>query len=83
MCEDMQKVKDNTLILGDILPIGRAFRTSVDQHIKENLIIFVTARLVTPSGQPLTATEEEEEGPLQQPALPEVARIRSRSGVDN
>jgi general secretion pathway protein D len=70
MREDVQKTEDKTPIIGDIPIIGRAFRTNVDQHIKRNLIIFVTARLVTPGGLPLNI-EEEEEG-LQPPVLPEV-----------
>ena len=68
MREDVQKTEDKTPIIGDIPLIGRLFRTNVDQHIKRNLIIFVTARLVTPGGLPLH--EEEEEG-LEPPVLPE------------
>jgi general secretion pathway protein D len=70
MREDVQKVEDKTPIIGDIPLIGRAFRTNVDQHVKKNLIIFVTARVVTPSGLAFNAEEEEEEG-LLPPALPE------------
>jgi general secretion pathway protein D len=70
MREDVQKVEDKTPIIGDIPLIGRAFRTNVDQHIKKNLIIFVTARVITPSGLAFNAEEEEEEG-LLPPALPE------------
>jgi general secretion pathway protein D len=72
MREDVQKTEDRTPIIGDIPLVGRLFRTNVDQHIKRNLIIFVTARLVTPGGLPLNPTEEEEEGMLQPPVLPEV-----------
>jgi general secretion pathway protein D len=72
MREDVQKVEDRTPIVGDIPIIGRLFRTNVDQHIKRNLIIFVTARLVNPAGQPLNQTEEEEEQDVvQPPVLPE------------
>jgi general secretion pathway protein D len=70
MREDVQKVEDKTPIIGDIPFVGRAFRTNVDQHIKKNLIIFVTARVVTPAGLAFNAEEEEEEG-LLPPALPE------------
>jgi general secretion pathway protein D len=70
MREDVQKVEDKTPIIGDIPLIGRAFRTNVDQHIKKNLVIFVTARVVTPSGLAFNNEEEEEEG-LLPPALPE------------
>jgi general secretion pathway protein D len=71
MREDVQKVEDKTPIIGDIPLIGRAFRTNVDQHVKKNLIIFVTARVVTPAGLAFNPEEEEEEG-LLPPALPEV-----------
>jgi type II secretory pathway component GspD/PulD (secretin)/tetratricopeptide (TPR) repeat protein len=69
MREDVQKVEDKTPIIGDAPLVGRFFRTNIDQHVKRNLIIFVTARLVTPAGLPVN--EEEEEG-LLPPALPEV-----------
>jgi type II secretory pathway component GspD/PulD (secretin)/tetratricopeptide (TPR) repeat protein len=71
MREDVQKTEDKVPIIGDIPLVGRLFRTNVDQHIKRNLIIFVTARLVTPGGLPVHPAEEEEEG-LQPPVLPEV-----------
>ena len=59
--EDIQKVNDKVPVFGDIPLVGRLFRSKVDQNIKRNLIIFVTARLIDPSGQPLLNTEEEEE----------------------
>jgi general secretion pathway protein D len=71
MREDVQKVEDKTPIIGDIPFIGRAFRTNVEQHTKKNLIIFVTARVITPAGLAFNNEEEEEEG-LLPPALPEV-----------
>jgi len=49
MREDVQKTEDKTPIVGDIPLVGRLFRTNVDQHIKRNLVIFVTAR-ITPAG---------------------------------
>jgi len=73
MREDVQKTEDRTPIIGDIPIVGRLFRTNVDQHIKRNLIIFVTARLVTPGGQRVNEMEEEEEQELvQPPVLPEM-----------
>ncbi|HXP34941.1 MAG TPA: Amuc_1098 family type IV pilus outer membrane protein [Chthoniobacterales bacterium] len=73
MREDVQKVEDRTPFLGDIPMVGRLFRTNVDQHIKRNLIIFVTARLVNPAGQPVNqAEEEEEQETVQPPVLPEI-----------
>lgn len=77
MREDVQKTEDRTPLLGDIPVVGRLFRTNAEQHIKRNLVIFVTARLVNPAGQPINATEEEEEAeaapaPIEPPVLPEV-----------
>jgi general secretion pathway protein D len=69
MREDVQKTEDKVPILGDIPLIGRAFRTNVEQHEKKNLVMFVTARIITPAGVPVN--EEEEEG-LLPPELPEV-----------
>jgi len=72
MREDVQKTEDKVPIVGDIPLVGRLFRTNVDQHIKRNLVIFVTARLINPGGLPVNPTEEEEEGLLQPPVLPEI-----------
>jgi general secretion pathway protein D len=69
MREDVQKTEDKVPIIGDIPLVGRAFRTNTEQHTKKNLVIFVTARIITPAGVPLN--EEEEEG-LLPPVLPEV-----------
>lgn len=59
--EDVQKVNDKVPILGDIPLVGRLFRSKIDQNIKRNLIIFVTAHLITPDGQLVLSNEEEEE----------------------
>jgi len=68
--EDVQKVNDKIPYLGDIPLLGRLFRSNVDQHIKKNLTIFVTARIIDASGQPLklskAETEQEEIGSLTQ-----------------
>src|SRR5207247_103901 len=61
MREDVQRVEDKVPILGDIPLIGRAFRNSVDQHLKRNLIIFVSARLINPAGEAVLQDEEKEE----------------------
>jgi general secretion pathway protein D len=59
--EDVQKVDDKVPFLGDIPLAGRLFRSNVDQKIKKNLIIFVTARLLDAAGQPLIQEDEAEE----------------------
>ncbi len=76
MREDVQKTEDRTPIIGDIPIVGRLFRSNSEQHIKRNLVIFVTARLVNPAGQPINSTEEDEEtetvNQIEQPVLPQV-----------
>ena len=59
--ESIQKVEDKVPILGDIPLAGRLFRTSSEQHVKRNLIMFVTASLLDPAGQPLIKFDEEAE----------------------
>jgi len=61
MREDIQKTEDKVPILGDIPLAGRLFRTVADQHIKRNLIMFVTASLLDPAGQPLIKVDDENE----------------------
>jgi general secretion pathway protein D len=61
MREDVQKVQDKVPIIGDIPLAGRLFRSNVDQRIKKNLLIFVTANLLDPAGQPLIQATEEDQ----------------------
>jgi general secretion pathway protein D len=61
MREDVQKVEDKVPFFGDIPLVGRLFRSSVDQHLKRNLVIFVSARLINPAGEPVRLEEEVEE----------------------
>jgi len=49
--EERVQVEDKIPFLGDIPILGRFFRSNYDNSIKLNLLIFVTARLVDPSGQ--------------------------------
>ncbi|MDQ6765749.1 MAG: type II and III secretion system protein [Verrucomicrobiota bacterium] len=74
MREDVQKTEDRTPIIGDIPVFGRLFRTNVEQHLKRNLVIFVTARLLNPGGQLVNETEEKEETEdlVEPPQLPPV-----------
>jgi len=59
--EDVQKVQDKVPLLGDIPLVGRLFRSDVDQKIKRNLIIFVTARLMDAEGRSVRQDEDQEE----------------------
>ena len=78
--EDVSKVEDKTPIMGDLPIIGRLFRSNVDQHIKRNLVIFVTARLINPEGAPIMSDEETEESVETLP-MPEIAPPLPRGGV--
>jgi len=51
MREDVQDVQDKVPILGDLPFVGRLFKSESEQHYKRNLMIFVTAHLIDPSGQ--------------------------------
>ncbi len=51
--EVRQDVDDKIPILGDIPILGRLFRSRYESSEKRNLLIFVTARLVDPSGRAL------------------------------
>lgn len=50
--EEVKKTSDKVPILGDIPFIGRAFRSKGESTSKRNLLIFVTANLVSPGGSP-------------------------------
>ena len=70
--EDVQKVEDKVPILGDVPIIGRLFRSSIDQHLKTNLVIFVSARLINAAGE-LVRGEDEKEEVIETIAPPEIA----------
>jgi general secretion pathway protein D len=55
--EDVQKVTDKTPLLGDVPLVGVLFRSQADKHIKRNLIIFVTAKILRLDGT-TAATED-------------------------
>ena len=47
------KIDDKIPFLGDLPAVGRLFRSKVTNRTKRNLLIFVTARLVDPAGNPV------------------------------
>lgn len=51
--EDVQDVEDKIPVLGDLPFIGRLFKSTVEDHFKRNLMIFVTAKQIDPAGQPI------------------------------
>lgn len=51
--EDVRRVSDKLPILGDIPVLGRLFRSEGEGSQKRNLLVFVTANLVSPGGSPM------------------------------
>ena len=51
--ESVTKINDKVPFLGDLPMIGRLFQSKVTNRSKENLLIFVTARLIGPNGLPI------------------------------
>jgi general secretion pathway protein D len=68
--EDIQKTRDKIPILGDVPIAGRLFRSNVDQKIKRNLIIFVTAQLMDAEGRPVRQQESDQEEIVEPLGLP-------------
>ena len=56
--EARKAMDDKVPFLGDLPYIGRLFRSHAEQTIKRNLLIFVTGRLITPSGRELKMNAE-------------------------
>lgn len=47
------KVEDKIPFLGDLPGVGRLFRSNIDQRSRKAMIMFVTVRVLDPSGAPL------------------------------
>jgi general secretion pathway protein D len=56
--EARKAMDDKIPFLGDLPFVGRLFRSHSEQTIKRNLLIFVTGRLITPSGRELKMNSE-------------------------
>jgi general secretion pathway protein D len=54
--ETLQKIDDKVPFLGDLPMVGRLFQSKTTVRNKRNLLIFVTARLIDPSGNPVHRT---------------------------
>ena len=48
--EEIKTVEDKVPVLGDIPLLGRLFRSEGETSLKRNLLIFVTANLISPGG---------------------------------
>jgi general secretion pathway protein D len=60
MREDVQSVEDKVPIFSSIPLVGRLFKTKAEERYKKNLMIYVTGRLIDPSGQDLHGSTEPE-----------------------
>jgi len=49
--EDRKTMEDKVPFLGDLPYLGRLFRSRSEKSVKRNLLVFVTANLVDPSGR--------------------------------
>ena len=56
--EARKAMDDKVPFLGDLPFIGRLFRSHAEKTTKRNLLIFVTGRLITPSGRELSLNQE-------------------------
>ena len=56
--EARKAMDDKIPFLGDLPYIGRLFRSHAEKTTKRNLLIFVTGRLITPSGRELRVNQE-------------------------
>ncbi len=51
MREEVQNVEDKVPILGDLPLIGRLFQSKAENHVKSNLIIFVSVNIIDATGR--------------------------------
>lgn len=51
--EEVRTVRDKVPVLGDVPLLGRFFRSEGEASEKRNLLIFVTANLISPGGSPI------------------------------
>lgn len=57
--DEVDAFNDKIPVLGDIPLLGMLFRKKGEISVKKNLIIFVTAELLTPAGEPYAPTQVE------------------------
>ena len=67
--EDAVKIKDKIPFLGDIPMLGKLFRSEIENNVKRNLLVFVTAKLINPAGELIhrTATTASSASPAPAP----------------
>ncbi|MDR2200559.1 MAG: hypothetical protein LBN94_00375 [Puniceicoccales bacterium] len=58
--EEIKEVNDKIPLLGDIPLIGKLFRSKGETSHKKNLLIFVTANILSPGGTPIRMQKNEQ-----------------------
>lgn len=51
--EETRLTKDKVPVLGDLPAVGNLFRNESKQAVKKNLLVFITATIVDPAGNPI------------------------------
>ena len=76
MREDVQMVEDKVPLLGDIPFFGRLFKTKSEEHFKKNLMVYVSAILIDPSGNRINKTRESAtDGPEEESGAPDASLL--------
>ena len=71
----VQNTKDKVPFLGDLPLAGRLFQSQSKTSIKKNLMIFVTATIVDPAGNPVHSSDELPFAQTLTPAQPKAAGL--------
>ena len=69
--EQRKAMDDKVPFFGDLPFVGRLFRSHAEQTIKRNLLIFVTGRLISPSGRELRVNADDSAEEEQVKAAPQ------------
>ena len=55
--DQVQRIEDKVPIFGDLPLVGRFFRSNAESHVRKNLIVFVTAERIDPSGKSASSSK--------------------------
>ncbi|MEG0333569.1 MAG: Amuc_1098 family type IV pilus outer membrane protein [Akkermansia sp.] len=77
--ENVQTIEDKVPIFGDLPFVGRFFRGNSENHLKKNLMIFVTGQIIDATGQPVRGRSLT--SGLETPASPETAMPVADAGL--
>jgi len=69
--ENKLKMKDKVPVLGDLPLLGSLFRSESERSVKKHLVVFVTATIIDPAGNPIHAASH---GPSDPNLVPSEAR---------